>query len=360
MDGVAFMRWGDGFMRQLFSVLIAIVLFVSQAQASTIQTLELGKIYVVLVNGEIGQGDAAKFRSNLQNAAKLASKNNKGIIVGLNSSGGLIGEALEMGNFIKQYELPISVLGSSECLSACFLMFLASPKKLLVHGARIGVHSAANVQGAETDSTKATTVDFARIAKENGAPNSVVGKLVAAKPDEMFFLSEEEMKQMGAVFTDDEAGPKPYAAPNPQVAGSVSSMPPAQSMPSAGNFPTNDQAPTESREEQDAAFAKYWGQKIKLSKAQHSGRPAAEKRCNKNSCAIIVAYYDKAQRYIEIWKYDEPPKGDGRKLVCRQDRYEGQLTCTDWYDGHTFVINLDHYIGANLSDPVEDFLRLFD
>lgn len=351
-------------MRKLFSVLIAFAFLFSQAHAASVQTLELGKIYVVLINGEIEQGDAAKFRNNLQNAAKLATKNNKGIIVGLNLSGGLIGEAIDMGNLIKQYELPISVLGSSECLSACFLMFLASPKKLLVHGARIGVHSAANVRGAETESTKATTVDFTRVAKENGAPNSVVGKLVAAKPDEMFFLSEDEMKQMGAVFTDDDDAPKPYAAPTPQVAGSVSAMPPPQSAPQAsmppGGSSTIESAPTETREEQDAAFAKYWGQKVKLSKTQHSGRPAAEKRCNKNSCAVIVAYYDKNQRYIEIWKYDEPPKGDGRKLVCRQDRYEGQLTCTDWYDGHSFVISLDHYIGANLSDPVEDFLRLFD
>lgn len=78
------------------------------------------------------------------------------------------------------------------------------------------------------------------------------------------------------------------------------------------------------------------------------------------TCVIVLAYYDNSGRYIEVWKYDEPPKGDGRKLVCRQDRYEGQLTCTDWHDGRTFVISLDHYIGANLSAPIEDFLRLFD
>ena len=75
---------------------------------------------------------------------------------------------------------------------------------------------------------------------------------------------------------------------------------------------------------------------------------------------IVLAYYDSSGNYVEAWKYDEPPKGNGKKLVCRQDRIKGQLTCTDWYDNHSFNIQLDHYIGSNLSDPIDDFLKIFD
>jgi hypothetical protein len=346
-------------MPRLIQIFLAALLICTQVKAATIETLDLGKTYILFVEGTIDRGDATKFRDDLRKIVTLAEKNDKGVIIGVNSQGGLIGEAVDMANVIRERQLPLSVTNSSECLSACFLMFLSAPKKLLFHGARIGVHSASNSEGAETEGTKATTVDFARIAKENGAPNSVIGKLVAAKPDEMLFLSEDEMKQMGAVFADDDKSPEHSGSPEPKLSGSVNSMPRPQPSAQNDNSSGIGQA-TESREQQDVAFEKYWSQKVKLSKTQHSGRPAAEKRCNKANCVIVLAYYDNTRRYIEIWKYDEPPKGDGRKLVCRQDRYEGQLTCTDWHDGRTFIIGLDHYIGANLSDPVEDFLRLFD
>lgn len=352
-------------MTKLFSIIFALLFFNSNAHAALIKTIDAGKIYVVAVTGAIESGDATTFRSALKGIAQRVGVTDKGILVDVSSGGGLIGEALDMANMIKENHIPLSVSSTSECLSACFLMFLAAPNKLLAHGARIGVHSAATVQGSETDSTKATTIEFARIAKENGAPNSVVGKLVSAKPNEMLFLSEDEMKQMGAIFIDDDIAPRstaPSAQPPapPQVSGGVSSMPPSQQAVPSYNSSVPGMPPIETKEDKDSRFTKYWGEKIVLSKAQHNGRAAAEKRCNRGVCVIILAYYDKAQRYIEIWKYDEPPKGDGRKLVCRQDRYQGQLTCTDWYDEHSFVIGLDHYIGVNSSDPVEDFLRIFD
>jgi len=354
-------------MRSLFIVLLSFII-VPEAQAAKFKLLDVGKAFVVVIEGQIVTGDASSFEQAIKQYESSSAKEHKPIVVGVDSGGGVIAEAALMADLIRNHHLSISVLSSSTCASACFILFLASPTKYVMHGARIGVHSASDEQGSESDTTKATTVDFARLAKEAGAPDSVVGKLVSTRPDEVKYLSDHELKLMGSIFTDDDDQPQQYAAPasaSRKIEGSVI-------LHEGNNIPSNPMGPTvgisnigdvnspEMRAQKDAEFDKFWKQEIQISKNQHSGKAAAEKRCSGSNCVIVLAYYDSSGNYVEAWKYDEPPKGNGKKLVCRQDRIKGQLTCIDWYDNHSFNIQLDHYIGSNLSDPIDDFLKIFD
>lgn len=214
-------------MRQFITAVIFSALVSQSVYAASINSMQLSNGVSVIVAGPISPGDASKFRQSINDTLYSISGTDKSSLVILNSTGGVISEAADMADLIRNRRLAVTVHSNAECLSACFLMFMAAPKKLLMHGARIGVHSAATSDGAETSGTKATTVDFARLAKEAGAPNSVVGKIVSVKPDEMLYLSDDELKLMGAHFIDDDPIPQPQISEPPQAANTHPPQPAA-------------------------------------------------------------------------------------------------------------------------------------
>ena len=256
----------------------------------------------------------------LQQGIQKANKDKKPVFIDLNSQGGSIYEASEIAAMVHDAQLPVSVLKSSECASACFIIFLAARYKFAWHGARIGVHSASIENGQENALTKETTINFARYAKDSGAPDSVVGKLVTTKPDDFVFLSDAELKSMGVLYLDDEVIREPSAPSTPS--SQAGTQPPATySVTTApGQSGITDAQRAEALSEQEANFTKYWKQIIGWSKAQHGGKLAAEKRCNADNCAIVIAYFDRAQRYVEAWRYNDSPQSTGKKLVCRQNQ----------------------------------------
>lgn len=355
--------------------LAMLTLFLSVgAQALEIRTTEAQGVAFVDLSGDIVSNDAVRMTSTILRLAEKHKSDNTALLLRLNSPGGLISEAIEISDLISKAKVPVVVTEKDTCASACFLLFMKLPLKLVKHGARIGVHSAADDSGNESARTTLTTVEMARFFKEAGVPNSVIGKMVTAPPGEMHYLSDNELTQMGARFMDDDnfaqaaggtsmsqpTAPPPTQQPAPPVSASV--IP--NSAPVQSPQPTVDeQAEAKRREElraeQDRNFAKYWSQITGWSKAQHSGGVASERRCNQTGCAKVVAYFDRQQRYVEAWNYDLPPKGSGAKLVCRQMQVDDKLACTDWYDGHEFVIGYTHQIGADRVTTGGDLLDIF-
>jgi hypothetical protein len=332
-------------------------------QSAEIGVVDTQDSHVIYIKGEILRGDADRFSTALNTAIRKASSDKHAIFTDLNSLGGSVAEASQIASLVKEKELPVSVLKSSECASACFIIFLATPYKFAWHGARIGVHSVSIENGTENASTKEITVDFARYAKESGAPDSVVGKLVGTKPNDIMFLSDAELRSMNVIFLDDEIDRSQKVSPAPSNHVSSPQTSPQSNFYSVTPNPNVDAADEQRKAdfiaEQERNFVKYWNQIIGWSKAQHSGRIAAEKRCNQESCAVVVAYFDRSQRYVEAWRYNDTANGLGKKLVCRQNQYRGQLTCTDWFDGHEFAINYTHQIGANLVTQDDDIFDIF-
>lgn len=110
--------------------------------------------HFIPIRGEILTGDADRFNSALNVALRKASKDKPPIIADLDSFGGSVSEAGKIASLVKEKELAVSVLKSSECASACFIIFLSTPYKFAWHGARIGVHSVSVENGGENASTK--------------------------------------------------------------------------------------------------------------------------------------------------------------------------------------------------------------
>ena len=130
-------------------------LFCSQADAAKITPIKLddGKI-VLLLTGTIEHGDAARFRSE-------ASKYDKAEVV-LESDGGALSDALEIGKAIRLQGYGTAVLNGSDCNSACALIWLAGTPRKLSKSGRVGFHAA--------------YTDASGPAQESGVANAMVGR----------------------------------------------------------------------------------------------------------------------------------------------------------------------------------------
>jgi ATP-dependent protease ClpP protease subunit len=194
----------------------ALIFFaMTPTQSAEIGVVDTPDSHVIYIKGQIIRGDSDRFNSALNVALRKASKDKLPIIADLDSFGGSVSEAGKIASLVKEKELAVSVLKSSECASACFISFLSTPYKFAWYGARIGVHSVSVENGGENASTKEITVDFARYAKNSGAPDSIVGKLVGTKPNDIMFLSDAELKSMNVTFMDDEIDRKPFQTAAP-------------------------------------------------------------------------------------------------------------------------------------------------
>jgi hypothetical protein len=139
--------------------------------------------------GRIEAGDADRFQHLVR--AQTGSE----VILFIDSPGGLLNEAIELADRIKRWRVPVVVFERGVCASACFLLLAASPERAMSESAQIGVHSASE-RGGETTATMALTTAMARAARELGAPDSVVGRMVTTPPDQMAWLTRQEVAAM--------------------------------------------------------------------------------------------------------------------------------------------------------------------
>jgi hypothetical protein len=131
----------------------------------------------------------------------------------LNSIGGNLGEASRLAQLVRDGNLSTAVAEGDSCASACFLVFAAGAAKFAEHGARIGVHGASDPSGKETIESGAATVLLARAIRELGVPAAIIGKMVVTRPNEVVWLTPDELRSMGATMVG-----KPALPPCQQVA----------------------------------------------------------------------------------------------------------------------------------------------
>jgi len=92
----------------------------------------MGKI--LLLSGEIENGDATRF-SNF-----LSEMKEKPDVVALHSPGGIVFEALKIGNLIREKELSTVVLASAYCMSSCpYILAGGVNRAVSLHGI-VGLH----------------------------------------------------------------------------------------------------------------------------------------------------------------------------------------------------------------------------
>jgi len=138
-----------------FAWACAALLGSAPVQAAKITAIKLDKGgTALLITGDIENGDGAKFRSE-------ASKYDDGYVL-LESDGGSLADAIDIGETIRLKGYPTAVINGSSCNSACALIWLAGTPRALSRSGRIGFHA------AYTDSSGS--------AQESGVANAMVGR----------------------------------------------------------------------------------------------------------------------------------------------------------------------------------------
>jgi hypothetical protein len=190
--------WGAAMWARLSTALFLLVAGPACEAANVTSTVtKEGTVYISL-SGEITEGDSNTFK------ALIKSANDSGRIVTgvrLNSVGGNLLEGVKLAELIRFARVATVVVSGAKCASACFLAFAAGGEKFVSYSAFVGVHGAADRNGRETADSDTGTVAMARVAKDLGVSTSIIGKMVITPPDEIIWLTANDLRSMGATLT---------------------------------------------------------------------------------------------------------------------------------------------------------------
>jgi hypothetical protein len=299
------------------AVLTALVIWSGEiALAANVSSVDSkdGKTRLDLV-GDITPGDADAVKFAIQ---KANSANRVVVTIRLNSSGGNLLESAEIAEIVRKGKISTSVLSNSECASACFVIFAAGHEKFAHYTARIGVHGASDERGKETVQSNAATVGMARAVKELGVPSNIIGKMVVTPPDQMVWLTVDDLRSMET---------KMFGKPNQLSTDqpSTSQLPPLNLNPNAqANAPAK----------QMATWSELVDGVIRLSASQHSGKPKSVRFCQPEikSCTNGIVFFAK-DGSESIIKTTEDVYGKViKREICSFNTHGDVRTCLNWDD----------------------------
>ncbi len=154
----------------------------------------------VYVEGDIEVGDTERFKKALKA---------KGFEVGrvrLNSKGGVLLEAMELGRTIRNLHLSTSFgkdgyWSKPVCYSACTMVFLGGKFRYFSGGGEFGVHRFHSVSRSKDDIERAQIIDglIAAYLAEMGVKPEFQTLASEAASDEIRLLGEERLKALGVV-----------------------------------------------------------------------------------------------------------------------------------------------------------------
>jgi hypothetical protein len=158
----------------------------------------------VLLNGSIVEGDAERFAKWLDERPTQPSG------FSLNSPGGDVDEALQIGRIVRATELPVSVLAGAFCFSACPYILAGGMEREVSRNGFIGVHQhyfgentllPAFLLVSDVQSGQAQVMTY---LAEMGIDPMLVAKALMTPPDDIYILMPEELVefQLSTVTTD--------------------------------------------------------------------------------------------------------------------------------------------------------------
>jgi hypothetical protein len=186
-------------------------LSVAPVHAADITHTKIGELDLITITGEIQPGDDARFR-------QLSVAYNKAVVA-LDSPGGSLYPALEIGKIIKINEHPTVVIDGSVCTSACALIWVAGSTKYLSPGGRVGFHASYKDEAGHKVETGLGNALVGHYLGLLNLPEKAVVFATAASPTEILWLDQSNMSKAGIDFQPfPTANSSPSAGPSRTVA----------------------------------------------------------------------------------------------------------------------------------------------
>lgn len=148
---------------------------------------------VLMLEGTIDPGSAARFVAEVEARGEYVE------VVGLNSPGGSVNDALEIATLLRERGFSTEVASGNFCASSCPLVFAAGVERFAGSGAAIGVHQAfaggANMPGpaqAMSDA-QSTTARIVRHLDAMGISAQVWVHALETPPDRLYYFTSDEL-----------------------------------------------------------------------------------------------------------------------------------------------------------------------
>jgi hypothetical protein len=177
----------------------------SQASAASFERVKLsGDNIAIVISGEIVAGDDRKF-------ANIAISTSKAIVL-LDSPGGVLTPALEIGRAIRLKGFMTYVPEDFSCASSCALIWLAGSTRLKSARGHIGFHAAYLDEAGRLTPAAVGNALVGRYLTQLDLPQSAVEFVTEAPPEEMEWLSERKADSVGISYKAYDAAPSPPPA----------------------------------------------------------------------------------------------------------------------------------------------------
>lgn len=174
-------------------------------------TLERG-IEAIVISGEIVRGDDARF-------GELSRRFPRAVVY-LESAGGALVPAIEIGKRVRAGRHATAVLDGGTCTSACALIWLAGAPRYLGPEARLGFHASYTDEGGRLVETGVGNAMVGHYLSQLDLPEDAAVFATIASPYEINWLTAETSGEAGIAF---EAVPASLPA-LPRVASAASKL----------------------------------------------------------------------------------------------------------------------------------------
>jgi hypothetical protein len=176
--------------RKLGLLAWASAFYSSSATAAEIATLpDKDGPALIFVMGDIQSGDAKKFRTE-------AAKSDNAVVL-LESEGGLVGEAIQIGEVIRLKGYATGVINGSVCNSSCGLIWLAGSPRGLSKSARVGFHAAYSRSGDSISESGVANAMVGRYLTLLNLPERVVIFATSSPPEGMNWITSANYERLG-------------------------------------------------------------------------------------------------------------------------------------------------------------------
>lgn len=173
-----------------------------------------GKAGVIRVDGQLERGDAARFRALADDLTKRPLgafvEGTKAIVVRLDSEGGSVAAALEIGRLVRERFMVTEVPKGAECASACVYILAAGVERTVGEDAEIGLHrpyfDAEDFAGLTAQQARAKYAALAEVVRAywydmGGLPDAF--QIMLATPSErMRWLDQGTVRGLGIAGLD--------------------------------------------------------------------------------------------------------------------------------------------------------------
>ena len=177
-------------LRLLFAILISVLSLEAQANITVTVHQEPGmQITAIFLEGEFEYGDEQKFITPVNNI--------KEAVVFLNSPGGNVIAAIEIGKFIRLRGYATAVISKSLCASACALTWLSGTERLLDKDAAVGFHASYINDKGRLLETGVGNALIGRYLTQLNLSESAVIFVTSAPPEGMNWLTQQNAQKYG-------------------------------------------------------------------------------------------------------------------------------------------------------------------